>query len=328
MASKERGGLICLRILPPQSKGMIVVYGTVCLDRLRQVPGLPGLGSYVEIESERAALGGEAANTAAALQSWGDEVTLVGNSLGKGAIADETRELLAGCGLVNSLIPERDHDGPYCDIFVTPDGERTMFGWGFAPMEQRHGLDFLPLKQGAWLTMDDNHGEAAREAMRRGRAAGMKLYSLDFVRDGDPLGPDVIWQGSTAWIGTGGRPEETEAWMRDWQAKHGCLMILTEGEQGVWLLLTGGRLVRLPAFSAPALVDATGAGDAFRAGMLHGLEAGWSLGRCLAFASATGALACGRLGGAANAPTLEAIECLLASNPELVSAYLAVDSLG
>lgn len=307
---------------------MIVVYGTVCLDRLRQVPHLPGLGSYVEIESDRAALGGEAANTAAALKSWGDSVILAGNSLGKGEIADLTRCLLGECRLEDALIPEGDHDGPYCDIFVTPGGERTMFGWGFAAMEQRHGLDLLPLQKGAWLTMDDNHGEAAREAMRKGREAGMRLYSLDFVREGDPLGPDVIWQGSTAWIGTGGKPAETEAWMRDWQAKNGCLMIMTEGEQGVWLLLPGGRLVRLPAFKAPSLVDATGAGDAFRAGMLHGLDLGWSLGRCLAFASATGALACGRLGGAANAPTLEAIEGLMAANLEIVSAYLAVDDLG
>lgn len=307
---------------------MIVVYGTICLDRLRVVPSLPQQGSYVEIESERSALGGEAANTAAALASWGDEVTLVGNSLGVGAAAEETRVYLAECGLEGALIPQADHDGPYCDIYVTPDGERTMFGWGFDPMHERHGLSLLPTPRGAWLTADANHGSAAREAISRGRQAGMRLYTLDFVESQEPVGPDVIWQGSTAWIRTVGKPEKTKAWMKDFHDRHGCLMIMTEGEHGVWLMHKDGRLDRLPAFPAPAMVDATGAGDAFRAGMLHGLDAGWALGECLAFASATGALACGRLGGAANAPSLAAIEGLVAANPWIAGQYREVKSAG
>lgn len=307
---------------------MIVVYGTVCLDRLRVVPSLPQQGSYVEIESERSALGGEAANTAAALASWGDDVTLVGNSLGVGPAAEETRLYLADCGLEGALIPPADHDGPYCDIFVTPDGERTMFGWGFDPMHERHGLSLLPTRQGAWLTADANHGSAAREAIRKGREAGMKLYTLDFVEPQEPVGTDVVWQGSTAWIRTAGKPEKTKAWMKDFHGRHGCLMIMTEGEHGVWLMHQDGRLDRLPSFPAPSMVDATGAGDAFRAGMLHGLDAGWPLGECLAFASATGALACGRLGGAANAPSLAAIEGLVAANPWIAGQYREVKAVG
>jgi sugar/nucleoside kinase (ribokinase family) len=306
---------------------MVVVYGTVCLDRLRQVPFLPSTGAYVEIESDRSALGGEGANTAAALRSWGDEIQLVGNSLGRGVISDQTRQLLHDCHLEDALIPDRDHDGPYCDIFITPGGERTMMGWGFAPMADRHGLDLLPILPGAWLTLDDNHGEAAREALRMGRHGGMRLYSLDFVREDEPLSPDVIWQGSTVWTGTGGNPKATEAWMKDWHDQYGCLMIMTEGEHGLWVMTQGGELRHLPAFTAPQLVDATGAGDAFRAGMLHGLSRDWPFGLCLAFASTTGALACGRVGGAANAPTLQAIEGLMLQHAGLVEIYRALDDV-
>lgn len=49
---------------------MVVVFGTVCLDRILRVARLPGHGGYVEIDDEVLMLGGEAANTALALQTW------------------------------------------------------------------------------------------------------------------------------------------------------------------------------------------------------------------------------------------------------------------
>ena len=55
---------------------MIVVFGTVCLDRIMQVASLPPEGGYVEIERELLMLGGEAANTALALQTWGAQIEL------------------------------------------------------------------------------------------------------------------------------------------------------------------------------------------------------------------------------------------------------------
>ncbi|MCX7800475.1 MAG: hypothetical protein N2109_09060, partial [Fimbriimonadales bacterium] len=63
---------------------MVVVFGTVCLDRVRRVPALPEAGGYVEILEERLLLGGEAANTARHLAAWGVPVALAGNGLGGG----------------------------------------------------------------------------------------------------------------------------------------------------------------------------------------------------------------------------------------------------
>jgi sugar/nucleoside kinase (ribokinase family) len=63
-----------------------------------------------------------------------------------------------------------------------------------------------------------------------------------------------------------------------------------------------GSLVRSPTdtrrLTAPSVdvVDGSGAGDAFTAGLIVGILEGWPLEQSLRFASAAGALACTALG--------------------------------
>jgi len=51
-------------------------------------------------------------------------------------------------------------------------------------------------------------------------------------------------------------------------------LIITRGAQGS-VILTGGREIAIPAARADAVVDPTGCGDAYRAGLLHGLMRGF-----------------------------------------------------
>jgi sugar/nucleoside kinase (ribokinase family) len=61
-----------------------------------------------------------------------------------------------------------------------------------------------------------------------------------------------------------------------------------------------------------AAVDGTGAGDAFVAGLLYGLLAGWSLERSARFANAVGALSTTAVGAVEGVPGLE--EALAVAN--------------
>jgi adenosine kinase len=54
------------------------------------------------------------------------------------------------------------------------------------------------------------------------------------------------------------------------------IAIVTEGEEGV-TLYTAEKTIRLPACKPDRVVNPTGAGDAFRAGVLTGIANGWSL---------------------------------------------------
>ena len=64
---------------------------------------------------------------------------------------------------------------------------------------------------------------------------------------------------------------------------------LTNAEQGAYVSTTDMQM-NVPAYEVE-VIDATGAGDAFTAGFIHGYLEGWDLERTTRFANAMGALA-------------------------------------
>ena len=51
-------------------------------------------------------------------------------------------------------------------------------------------------------------------------------------------------------------------------------LIVTRGGEGSDIHV-GGELIKIPAAKPDALIDPTGCGDAYRAGLLYGIGAGW-----------------------------------------------------
>jgi ribokinase len=72
-------------------------------------------------------------------------------------------------------------------------------------------------------------------------------------------------------------------------------VVMTLGEKGA-LIVTGSYSKRIPAIPVPAVVDTTGAGDAFNAGLAMALACGASLETAVQFAVVTGGLAVTREG--------------------------------
>jgi len=73
-------------------------------------------------------------------------------------------------------------------------------------------------------------------------------------------------------------------------------IVVTLGEQGCELWVQG-QCERVPGVAATAVVDPTGCGDAFRAGLLFGLERDWSLSRSVQLGNRLGALKIAHQGG-------------------------------
>ena len=73
-------------------------------------------------------------------------------------------------------------------------------------------------------------------------------------------------------------------------------MVVTLAAEGcdVW---EQGRVTRVDGVTASTILDPTGCGDAFRAGMLFGLERGWALTRCAELGNRLGALKISCRGG-------------------------------
>jgi adenosine kinase len=80
-----------------------------------------------------------------------------------------------------------------------------------------------------------------------------------------------------------------------------CLVV-TRGEAGSRFYVDGGEL-EIPAVPARAVVDPTGCGDAFRAGLLHGIANGWDWATTGQLASVLGAIKIEQRGGQNHAPS-------------------------
>lgn len=86
--------------------------------------------------------------------------------------------------------------------------------------------------------------------------------------------------------------------------------IITRGEKGS-TLITGGTETHIPAVKATAVVDPTGCGDAYRAGLLYGLTLGWDWADCCRVASLMGALKIAERGAQNHTASREDISALL-----------------
>ncbi|MHB8637076.1 MAG: carbohydrate kinase family protein [Fimbriimonadaceae bacterium] len=298
---------------------MIVVFGTVCLDRIRQILRMPAAGEYVEVDSEALMLGGEAANTTSHLRRWGVSAELWGNAIAADAIGVRLEALLAERGMSQPQRAARTDATPVCDVYVTPDGERTMFGVGFRAMVVPDVATFQPTP-GGWFTTDGNFGATAEAYANKAHAGGMRLYLMDLPPTSALLGPGVIWHTSTRWIGQRGNQSENAKLVQAVVDRTGCTAILTDAGRGL-LVASPSKPARMyPVFSRPSVLDSTGAGDALRAGVLYGLDSGWPQCACLRFGAAAAALAAAFI-GAAEGPTLGAVEAHLAAHSDVASQY-------
>jgi adenosine kinase len=73
-------------------------------------------------------------------------------------------------------------------------------------------------------------------------------------------------------------------------------LIVTLGGDGS-LIYTGGKQIAIPAPKPKAIVDPTGCGDAYRAGLLYGIQKGWDWETTGRLASLMGSLKIANRGG-------------------------------
>ncbi|MEW6689458.1 MAG: carbohydrate kinase family protein [Pseudomonadota bacterium] len=84
-------------------------------------------------------------------------------------------------------------------------------------------------------------------------------------------------------------------------------LVATMGAQGS-VVLAGGKRHEIPAVHADAVLDPTGCGDAYRAGLLYGIARGWDWPSTGRLASVMGAIKIARRGAQNHRPAREEIE--------------------
>jgi sugar/nucleoside kinase (ribokinase family) len=273
-----------------QDHGM--VKGSMALIDTEQAEKLyASMGPGVEIS------GGSAANTTVGIASLGGTAAFIGR-----VRADQLGEVYAhdlraaGVAFDTAPAPSGTPSGR-CLIVVTPDGERTLNTYLGASAELSAADVDPDLIASAQVTFLEGYlwdapgaQEAFVEASRQAHAAGRRValtLSDGFVVDrhresfrdlvADEI--DILFANEVE-ICSLYEVDDFDAALA--RVLHHCeLAALTRSEHGS-VLVAGDTVEVVPAHPIPGgrLVDATGAGDLYAAGVLFGLTAGYDLARC------------------------------------------------
>ncbi len=110
-----------------------------------------------------------------------------------------------------------------------------------------------------------------------------------------------------------GEQESIKSFARRWADRFGVeIVCVTCGERGC-SILKGREFTQVPGFRVE-IADTVGAGDAFAAGLVHGLSQGWEMQRIARFANAVGAVVASKPGAIPEWSIDEVREKLGASN--------------
>lgn len=268
------------------------------------------------------ASGGSVANTCAVAAALGARVAFLGK-VGADEMGNVFRREIAALG-VHYDTPSLTTPIPTarCLILVTPDGQRTMNTYLGAGGEfSLHDLDETVIAASAVTYLegylfDPPAAQAAfMEAARMARAAGQKTalslsdaFCVDRHRDGFRRliaeGIDILFANEVELCSLYECNDFADA--AGLAARDVPLAVLTQSEKGS-VILQGGRMEEIAAAPA-AVVDTTGAGDAYAAGFLTAYTKGASLAAAGALGAKAAALTISRIGAR---PPLEELRKLI-----------------
>lgn len=236
--------------------------------------------------------GGSVANSLAGIAQLGGKTAFIGcvrdDQLGK--IFRHDMESIG----VRFVTPSRKGGKPTasCMLFVTPDGERTMNTYLGACAElQPEDIDTETIKAGRYLLIEgylwdpEPAKQAIRQALSVARESGAKVaFSLSDVfcveRHREEFKKlvtnsiDILF-ANEAELASLYQKDSFEENLEVLRGKVD-LACITRGEKGS-ILVTPERDVTIKPVRVSKVVDSTGAGDLYAAGMLYGLSQGWSL---------------------------------------------------
>jgi len=252
---------------------------------------------YAKMGPGREISGGSAANTVAAIAALGGKAGFIGqvadDQLGsvfahdiRATGVDFTTEVRAG-----------DPSTARCLIFVTPDGQRTMNTFlGASQFLPEAALDRDMIRAANILYLEgylwdpEEPRAAMRAAMQVARDAGrMIAFTLSDVfcisRHGDDFRTliadgmvDILFANEAELLALCGTEDFEEALAK--VAPQVPVLVVTRSEKGALAMCRGVKW-EVAAQPTTGVVDTTGAGDLFAAGVLYGIAQGQSLDKCL-----------------------------------------------
>jgi len=294
----------------------VVGFGTNAVDFLITVPFYPEFDSKVRLNSYERAAGGEVASTLTGLQRLGIKTAYIGrfgsDAEGKYGLASLEEE---GVDVRNAQIVDDAKTQIAFILIDAQSGERTVI-WD-RDQKLAYSATEVPtnLVSKASIFHCTPHDVAACMEL----AAEAKMHGTKVSIDIDNLfdGVERFLPNVDILIASRDLPEkltginDEEDSLRAIRDRYGCAIVgITLGAEGC-LLISDDGLLRVDGYPVPGVCrDTTGAGDAFRAGLLFGLLRDRSLEDSAKIANAVASLKCRELGARTALPTIAEVETL------------------
>ena len=300
-----------------ESRPEVLCAGIVVADAIASpVDEMPDWGLLGLVDSVLLATGGCALSTATALAELGTPTALCGR-VGRDLLGGVMQREASERGLHTEHLQECDELTSASLVLDASDGTRTFLhnpGASAAltaeDIQSALGTGAGWLHIGGALVLPSLDGEPLARVLRAAREHGVTT-SLDPVHDAtggwDRVHPalahlDVICPNLGEAQGISGQDsaEDCARWLRD---RGVARVAIKMGRDGAYAL-DDDTAEMLPAFAVRTR-DETGAGDAFAAGLIHGLLQDWPLDRAARLGNAVGALSTRGLGASSSLPDLE-----------------------
>jgi len=322
------------------SRPRVLVVGSFVVDLTFKVKHRPGPGETMLADGFGMFLGGKGFNQAVGAGRLGADVCIVGR-VGRDPFGDMfiakleqegiclsgvTRDAEAGTAIATPVVDENGQNSiiaaPRANMRVTPDdvlaaeeqigfADILMLQFEIPPAASRRAAE-IARKHGTLVLLDPapvSHGlpgeVRSQNAEARSQNSGADTLAHPTARPLDHFHIDYLVPNEVEAHMLTGRmiPEEAAAVLLP-ETRRGVVISL--GEEGA-LAVDRDALRRFPAHKV-SVVDTTGAGDAFRAGLAVRIVEGANLDDSVRFANACGALACTIMGAEPSMPRREAVQ--------------------
>ncbi|MER8913795.1 ribokinase [Mesorhizobium sp. M0761] len=301
----------------------VVILGVFVADTAYRADRQPRMGETILGNSFKLGPGGKGSNQAVAAGKLGADISFL-TRLGVDAFADMAKATWAEAGVKSAVIdtPQSYTGAAYIFIEETTGNNAIIVSPGAAMLISSEDIEAnagLIRGAGVFVTQLEQPIDAALRALEIARGAGVttilnpapaaklpdRIYTLcDYVTPNETEAEELTG------IKVSSIDDARSA--ADSLLKKGVgSVIITLGEKGA-LLHTAARSDHVPVVNAGAVVETTGAGDAFNGGLAAALAKGVEPLQAVRFACAVAGISVTRPGTAPSMPTLQEVEALLA----------------
>lgn len=283
----------------------------------------------IQVDEIAMMCGGDALNQSAVLASLGHKVALI-SKVSDDSSGNMILQELEHKGVDTSYVAMDDRIGTSnCIVLVQENGQRSFCTFkGCLRNFGKCDIDFSVVEKarivsiGGLFALPAFDQDASIELFKAAHASGTVTVA-DTKYDAFHIGlagiknlleyTDYFFPSydEAAYLSGMEKPEDIAAFFADKGARYVGIKL---GGQGCYLLTDKFSGI-IPAFPGK-VVDTTGAGDNFMAGLIHGILKGWEIQDCALYANAAGTLAISRLGATSNEEYPEHIKEILLRTPQ------------